>query len=342
MIRRLGRALDEHWFGPLPGFYLSLARVVVFGGTLFFLLDPFPFGEPAQLVRQHWLTGMDGTLYLPIPALNALLLPFGPWGTVRPGPDLLRAAWFIAVVAAFASALGIRARLFMLPCAVTTTLLYAHGYSYQEFHHPEAALVIALWVLALAPVARPVSRHGFVARIREAVRTRRFRPRLSEADAQPVIRWPLRLIQWVMVLIYLSAGISKLVHGGFDWVNGHTLAYYFVQDGVRWFDGGGPGMWLAQHVSIASVLSVGALAFELTFMLAVLFPRVAWVYVAGGTALHIGIYIVQHAPFFQFIVLYVVFAEAVYGAIKAAPAVTRRMIEAVRPLVGREARNAAT
>lgn len=230
----------------------------------------------------------------------------------------------------------------MLCCAATTTLLYAHAYSYREFHHPYAALVIALWVLALGPITSDGSWERLIARGREAVRTRQLRPHRSEADARPLIRWPLRLIQWVLVLIYLSAGISKLINGGLDWLNGHTLAYYISQDGIEWFGGTGPGMWLTQYPSILSLLSVGTLVFELTFVLAVLFPRLAWVYVAGGTALHTGIYIMQRAPFFQFILLYIVFAEAVHPTINVARAATRRMIEAVRPLRGREARNPAT
>lgn len=341
MMRRFIRAVDEHWFGPLPGFYLSLTRVVVFGGLLCFLLAPFPFGEPGSLARQHWLTEMDGILYQPIPALKVLLAPFGPWGGVRPSPELLQAVWLVAVVGGVASVLAIQARTSMLLCAAATTLLYAHGYSYNEFHHPEAALIIALWVLALGPITGSRSLDGFVARAREIVRTRQFRPRISKADARPIIRWPLRLIQWVMVLIYLSAGISKLTYGGLDWFNGHTLAYYIVQDGIKWLDSAGPGMWLAQHPTILTLLSVGTVAFELTFALAVLFPRFAWVYVAGGTALHIGIYILQRAPFFQFILLYIVFAEALRPALEAAAATTKRVVEALR-LAPRRARDHAT
>lgn len=342
MICRIIEAVDRHWFGPLPGFYLSLARVVVFGGLLFFLLAPFPFGEPKELARQHWAAAIDGSLYQPIPALKVLLLPLGPWGAVRPSPELLQAVWLIAVATAVGAVLGIRGRLNMLCCAATTTLLYAHVYSYREFHHPYAALVISVWVLALGPITGAGSWGRFIARAREAVRNRQLRPRLSQADARPLIRWPLRVIQWVLVLIYLSAGISKLNHGGVDWLNGHTLAFYLSEDGIQWYDGTGIGMWLTQYPSILSLLSVVTLAFELTFVIAVLFPRLAWVYVVGGTAIHTGIYIMQRAPFFQFIPLYIVFAEAVQPTIKLALAATRRMIEAMRPLRGREARDPVT
>lgn len=342
MIRRLGESLDRHWFGPLPEFYLSLARVVVFGGLLFFLLSPFPFGEPKELARQHWAAAIDGSLYQPIPALKVLLLPLGRWGAVRPSPELLQAIWLIAVATAIVSVLGIRPRLNMLCCAAATTLLYAHAYSYHEFHHPEAALVIALWVFALGPITGAGSWERLIARGREAVRMRQFRPRLSKADARPLIRWPLRLIQWVLVLVYFSAGLSKLINGGPDWLNGHTLAYYFAKKSIDTLGGAGIGLWLAQYPSVLSLLSLGTLVFELTFVLAVLFPRLAWVYVVAGTAMHAGFYIMLGAAFFQFIPLYIVFAEAMHPTIHAARAATKRMIEAVRPLRGHEARNPAT
>lgn len=342
MMQRVARVLDEHWFGPLPGFYLSLARVVVFGGVLLFLLFPFPFGEPGELARQHWFGGADGTLYQPLPALKVLLLPFGPWGEVRPGPAFLQAAWLIGVVTAIGAALGIRARLNMLCCAAATTLMYAHAYSYHDFHHPDAPLVIALWVFALGPISGVGSWKRLMAQVRNAIRNRQFRPRISEADARPVIRWPLRLMQWVMVLVYFSAGISKFEHGGLDWFNGHTLGYYLTQDGVKWLDAAGPGMWLAQHPTLLVWMSVGTVAFELTFVLAVLFPRVAWMYVAVGSMLHIAIYMLQRAPFFQFMLIYVVFAEALYMTLRTAPAATKRMLDLLSVSRRRQPRHAGT
>jgi predicted DCC family thiol-disulfide oxidoreductase YuxK len=120
-------------------------------------------------------------------------------------------------------------------------------------------------------------------------------------------RWPLRTIQWLLVLAYLSAGLSKLIVGGLQWFDGHTLSYYLMRDSVRW--GSEVAMAAAEQTELLAVLSVGTVGFELTFALAVLVPVLAWPYVLVGGALHTGIYILQRAPFFQYLALYVVLIE---------------------------------
>jgi hypothetical protein len=117
----------------------------------------------------------------------------------------------------------------------------------------------------------------------------------------------MRVGQWLLALAYLSAAWFKLTNGGLDWFNGYTLSYYMLMDGTRYDMA--LGLWLAGHPGLLQVLSVGAALFEATFVLAVLFPRVAWAYVLAGTAMHLVIFATQRAPFFTFIALYIVFLE---------------------------------
>ena len=133
-------------------------------------------------------------------------------------------------------------------------------------------------------------------------------PRPQTPSESPFARWPLRTVQWLLVLVYLSAGLSKLAAGGLDWFNGYTLSYYFAQDALRW--GSPVGLWLAGQPEIASVLSIGAVVFELTFVLAILVPRLAPVYVLWGVATHGLIYLAQRAPFFQYYALFFAFIES--------------------------------
>lgn len=44
------------------------------------------------------------------------------------------------------------------------TVTGAHDYLYNEFHHPEAPLAIALWVFALGPITDAGSRRRLIAR----------------------------------------------------------------------------------------------------------------------------------------------------------------------------------
>jgi len=105
----------------------------------------------------------------------------------------------------------------------------------------------------------------------------------------------------------MSATISKLVNGGLDWMNGYTLQYYLIRDGLRW--GIDLGVWLGQQHDAVLLLSWVTILFEGSFFLVLVFPMLAWIYIPVGVAFHIGIYLTQRADFFTFIALYVVFIQ---------------------------------
>jgi len=292
------RALERHWFAPASLDDLAIVRIVLVGAQLFVFLP--------SLDRQLWLLGTDPSLYVPIPTLKVMLLPFGGWG-IRPDAAVLTALWYLGVLTGIAALLGTFTRLSLLGFAATNTLLIAHAYSYGQRHHPEAVMVMALWVLALAPVGARWSWDEIRSRVRASVRTGQFAPPLGTDAMSELARWPLRVIQWLLVLVYFSAGLSKLVSAGPDWLNGHTLTYYLVQDGLN--KGVPLGLWLAEHPMAVRGLSVVALAFELSFAFAILVPRLTWGYVALGAVLHLGIWFTMQANFFQYIFVYVAFVE---------------------------------
>ena len=299
-MRRLLLALDRHWFAPASLGDLALVRIVAVGGQLLFFLP--------RLSYQLQLAQADPGLYKPLYPLKVLLLPLGGWG-VRPDPMFLRAVWLAAIVSGVLAVVGRYTRPSLLVFAAANTILQAHEYSYGELHHAQAPMIIALWVLAVSPAGKAWSLDDLVLRIATATRSLRFAPRTAGEYVSPYARWPIRLIQWLLVLVYLSAGLEKLTIGKLEWYNGYTLAYYLLQDGVRYELG--PSLFLAGHPKFLSIVSFGAAAFELTFAAAVLLPRVAWVYVLGGTLLHLSIYGLQRAPFFQFVALYIVFLEPI-------------------------------
>ena len=113
------------------------------------------------------------------------------------------------------------------------------------------------------------------------------------------------LIQWLCALIYFSSAKWKLLVSGMEWMNGYTLQYYFLADGLQ--NGRPLGVWFAQFHTAACWLSWITMFFEATFFLVLVFPWLAWVYLPLGVALHTGIYLTLGAPFFQFIVVYAVF-----------------------------------
>jgi hypothetical protein len=291
--------LHDHWFAPAPLRDLAAVRIVLVGMQVTLLLWPFlarKLGACAGCNPRYQLalTAIDAREFTPLPALKVLLLPLG-WGA-RPGAELLDTVWVVTAVAGMFALLGVLTRPSLLILAAGSTLLVAHAYSYRERHHPEAMLTIMLWTLAFAPSGARWSVDALL---------RRRRGGSAAPDLSLHARWPLRLGQWLFVLMYLSAGTSKLLNGGIRWMNGYTLAAYIADNALE--RGAGLGVWVAQQLPLVQLLSIGAIVFELGFVAVMLWPRLTWVFVLGGVALHGAIFLLQRAPFPQLIALYIVF-----------------------------------
>jgi hypothetical protein len=299
MLRRAAAALDRHWFGPAQLTDLALVRIVAFGSqTLIFLW--YPDGRFRSVSEQLLQTTAGAPLYEPLPILRVLLMPFAQLGDTPPSATFLLGVFAVAVVAGALATIGLFARVAMLAAAAATALIVAHHYSYQEFHHAEALMVIALGVIALSPSAAVWS-------VDAAFRHRRTGE--AAADTSIFARWPLRLVQWMIALTYLSAAAAKLSNGGLAWFNGHTMTYHYL--------------WLALHtgrevpaylatlppaIHIAPSMIVWLV--EATFWIAILAPRFAWIFVVAGAALHLSVFATMGIAFFQTMLLYTVFAES--------------------------------
>ena len=292
--------LDRYWFEPARVrdlAYLRIATVLVLWADALW---------PGTLEQQLRLTRLPAEWFTSLPALKILMLPFG-WGA-RPGASLIVIAWIVCGVAGIGALIGAYTRISLSIFATATTFLLAHFYSYGTMEHPQAAATMVLWMLILTPSGDALSVDVLRARVAESKRGQRFVPREGDALSRDA-RWPLRLVQWLLASIYLSAALAKITMGKAAWLNGYTMSYYLLLDGSR--HEVPLSIALAQLHWLGVATAVLALAFELTFVVCVLFPRMTPVYLATGAALHTGICILMRASFFQFIALYAAFAEPV-------------------------------
>jgi predicted DCC family thiol-disulfide oxidoreductase YuxK len=296
MLRRLLRPLDEYWFREGSLRLLALFRMLVAGAHLFFFYPVFQ--------RQLDRLAAPASEFIPIPALKVLLLPLGEWG-IRPDPTLVEAIWLIGIVAGIGALLGKYTRASLFVFALAHTFLTAHDYSYGFGHHPDALTVITMWALVLSPCGERWSLDDLQFRLRGARVTGRFAPLTPADDRSTFALWPLLLAQWLLALAYLSAGASKLSSGGLAWFDSSTLAFYLVQDGVRWDQ---PlGIYLAGFPWLMTFLAVVTVVFEATFFMAIVVPRLAWIYLLVGIGIHVGILFTMAAPFIPWLILYTAF-----------------------------------
>ena len=202
---------EQYWFRPAP--YVDLAMVRIFAVAVQLYLLSRWLGSFSSLEQ---LTALPDEMYNPITALRPFLLLLG---VERPDMDLLVVAYYLTAVAGVLALIGLATRTSLLVFALGNIFLVAFVYSFGDFHHTQAPLFIALLVLVFAPSGHALS-------VDALLRRRRGQPVAAEG---PMAGWPIRLIQWMFVLIYLSAVLSKLVfEGGLDWLNGYTLQYYLI------------------------------------------------------------------------------------------------------------------
>ena len=122
-----------------------------------------------------------------------------------------------------------------------------------------------------------------------------FRRRAGAPDTWEY-RWPLRLVQVLVVQIYFFAGVGKLMETGFSWVSADNIRRYLLlmnqTPEVSAFTA--PGLWLADHPVLCVLIAVGTLAFELSAPLVLFFAQLTKVFVPVAFLFHVGIAITMN------------------------------------------------
>ncbi len=292
---------NSYWFYPAPLFNLAICRIIIVGFQLGYL---FWASYLPNVLAQADIAGLT---YSPLPIFRVLNAPF-PWDA--PPSFFLTTIFLVTTVSGLLSLIGLRTNFSLLIFAIGNLYLQTYLYSFGKFHHPQALMLISLFVLALSPVGRVLSIDDLSRRLKRNKQRRSFHPFNILQDASATARWPLLLIQWLFAITYFSAALNKLSVDGAglfsaEWMNGYTLQYYLISDGLLW--GSDLGIWLGHQHLLVVVFSWVAILFEATLFLTLIFPKLVWIYIPMGAMFHIGIYVVQRAPFFQYLALYAVF-----------------------------------
>ena len=293
----VAKAWNNYWFQSTPLVNLAACRIVIVAFQVFWLL----YIDYFTLFREY--SALPSSLFDPLPALKIITLPFG-WN-YRPSFEVLIMGYWITIVAGILAIVGLWTIFGLLVFAIGNVFLQAYFYSFGDYHHPEAVLMIVLCIFVLTPAGKALSFDELRSQIKQNVNNKRFQSFNSLDKTSIFAKWPLLLTQWMLALIYLDAAMSKLSRSGLDWMNGYTLQYYLLHDGLLW--DAKLGVWLAHQHNLVVIISWMSMIFEATFFFVLIFPKLAWIYVPMGIGFHTGIYMTMRAPFFQLMILYSVF-----------------------------------
>jgi hypothetical protein len=287
------RSWNDYWFRPAPVFDLAMVRIIVVGTQLLLLLF---YGNYAA-DRLALYAGLDPAMYVAHPLFRILTLPFGL--DYRPDAETLVIVRYIAIASGFLSIVGLLTNISLAVFLYTNLFIIMHFYSFGDFHHTEAPLILTLAFITLSPAGRVLS-------IDRLLRGRSgSEPGMLE-ETSPHARWPILLAQWMFALIYISAFLEKLVFiGGLDWANGYTLQYHMAHNSL--WRGSLIGLWMQQFWHLIIIGQWAVLLFQGTFWLSLLFPRLKWLYVPVGFMFHVTILVALNAIFFEWMGVYAVF-----------------------------------
>jgi hypothetical protein len=273
---------NAYWFPTTTTTALALTRIIAVAAQLFWFFPSLryqlnlleknsEFIEPQLLIRA-------------ITAVVPRDLLFTPSG--------FSVFYWVTVIAGLAALVGLFTRTSLFVFALGSWILVAHAYSYADIHHTQAVYDIFLMALAFSPAGASLSLDAFI---------RRRRARTSGASAEAprttdTAMWPLKLAHVLLAMTYFSTGVTKLLAGGFRWMNGYTLQAYAFEDAIR--RELPVGIWLGQHHTLCLLLSIFTILFETFF-----FPRAAPFFFINGLFFQIGLYVAAGHPFFQHMVL---------------------------------------
>ena len=236
-----------------------------------------------RLAATRFWTGLFATVYLlaRVPNLwSVAFLPahrFDPVGPVAVLSMPLAPALYLPIVLLTLAlaplfAIGWRYRWVGPIFAVLLLGVLSYRNSWGMVFHTENLLVLHVLILSLSPAGAGVE---------------------SDNKEHHAARWILRWMSFATVCTYFVAGWAKLERVGFHWFEGEMVQRQVAYDNARKLllgDFYSPlGLWLAQWEWIWAPLAIAAFALELGAPLAMLHPRIAWIWAVGAWGFHVGV-----------------------------------------------------
>jgi hypothetical protein len=274
---------DRFWFAPALPDNLGLCRLLFFGALLAYCLA-HDFSAWAEVSRVFWA---------PVGVFEIFHLPH------LPGPVVaaLQTIWKLSLALA---CIGLWTRANTATAFVLGFYLLNLWSNFGRPHHQDPLLIFTLGILALSRCGDSWSVDRLLARRRG-----------NAAGLLPApngeYTWPIRMVWLTMSLIFFSAGVTKSIRSGWEWVASDNLRIVLVQNQYH-IAGSEPltnwGLTLAQYPGLCRLLAGLPVVSEVAFPLAMFSRRVRWVVVPTAFLMLVGIRVLLGPNFTQMMIVF--------------------------------------
>lgn len=214
-------------------------------------------------------------------------------------PTVLTAIHWVALAAGVLAVIGLGTRPALLVYGLCYGFFVSHAYSYGDVHHREVPYFLFMLALAFSPAGQRLSVDAVIRRFR----ARRAGRPAADRDQSDLAMWPLKFLHVILSMTYFSTGITKLLAGGLQWMNGYTLQFAIFRNAISRAAWPEFGLWMAQQHTLCIFVSIATILFETFYFVSLFLPRVAPLFFAGGILFHIMLWLTSGHPFFEHMLL---------------------------------------
>lgn len=288
MLRRAGKRTEDFFFRPISASGFGLMRI---GWALTVLI--YGLGQFADVARYY---GAEGLLPANLEHIVTRSVYRFTLLHVITDPQAVVFLYALMLAACVSMILGIYPRLMTI---VAVLLLFSfHERNPLSLGGGDTVLRNVGFLLMLAPCGKAFSRKRWRAQ------WERFRAKLPPLPPAKMPAWPMRLMLWQLMIIYVTTAWDKVL--GTMWLQGTAVDSILLHTHfVRW-----PQTWMMTLGAASPVFTYATLIFELAWLM-LLFPNSVLKYLrltsgavkrgllVGGVLFHGGIFILMDVGSFS-------------------------------------------
>ena len=261
------------WFEPGEAADLAICRILVCGFMLMINLDRGGEGVESLFAYEMWR-----------PVSFFVFL-----SSHIPTSDQLATLFLAFKLGLLLGMLGVFTRASLGVACVFGILAVGWGMNFGKVNHLQHVALVSIGILALG-------RSGDVLSVDAWLRVRRGKQNsFFRAAPSPDYTWPARCAGLVMTLMFFGAGVSKVRHGGLEWIFSDNFSnILIIRQYVKTRVIADWGLYIASVPWLAQLMALGTVFGEFLAPLAVVSRAARFVIVPTLFMMQLGIAVLMH------------------------------------------------